>query len=159
MTPGNHTRTRTRTGTRTSARTHTRTFPGVASGVADSRHWLADLLRTATAPPVPEPVVDTAALLLSEAASNAVRHTASGSRPGGRFTVHLHTGADALTVDVEDDGAAATVPTLAAPGDDAESGRGLVLVDTFADAWGVPSRGGGLYFTLTRNDSPTVVQP
>ncbi|MFD0774746.1 ATP-binding protein [Streptomonospora algeriensis] len=144
--------------THTPDRTHTRTFPGVAAGVSDARHWLEGLLRAATDPHVPEPVVDTAALLLSEAASNAVRHTASGSRPGGCFTVHLHTAADALTVEIEDDGAAATVPTLAVPGDDAESGRGLVLIDTFADAWGVRSAG-GVYYTLTRSESPAVVQP
>ncbi|GAA4951759.1 hypothetical protein GCM10023224_40420 [Streptomonospora halophila] len=91
-------------------------------------------------------------MLLSEAAANAVRHTASGSRPGGTFTVRVRIG-DALTVDVEDEGAA-TVPTLGTPGGDDESGRGLLLIDAFADAWGIRSEGCGLYFTLARYDSP-----
>ncbi|GAA1760519.1 hypothetical protein GCM10009834_17570 [Streptomonospora arabica] len=92
-------------------------------------------------------------MLLSESAANAVRHTASGSRPGGTFTVRVRIG-DALTVDVEDEGAA-TVPTLGTPGGDDETGRGLLLIDAFADAWGVRPEGRGLYFTLAPYDSPT----
>ncbi|MUL42049.1 ATP-binding protein [Streptomonospora sp. PA3] len=158
MTAAARTRNPSRTRVRSRTRTRSRTFPGRRTGVSDARHWLECLLSRASDPPVPESTASTAALLLSEAATNAVRHTASGSRPGGTFTVRVHIGGDALTVDVEDEGAA-TVPTLGTPGGDDESGRGLLLIDAFADTWGVRPEGCGLSFTLARCPSPAPAIP
>ncbi|QBI53668.1 ATP-binding protein [Streptomonospora litoralis] len=146
---------------------HTRTFPGRRTSVADARHWLEDLLARSTDPKIPGETVAAAALLLSEAATNAVLHTDTGHDPGGAFTVRLHITAATLTVHVEDDGAAETAvpaaPALTPAGADAESGRGLVLIDAFADDWGPISRESqchGLYYTLSRHepsdDAPAV---
>src|SRR5690625_455647 len=149
----------------TTAHIHTRTFPGLRTGVADARHWLEDLLARACDPNIPGETVAAAALLLSEAATNAVLHTDTGHDPGGAFTVRLHLADDTLTVAVEDDGGAAipTAPAVPAAPDtitsaDDESGRGLVLIDAFADDWGPLSQGHGLYYTLTRHD-PLAVRP
>jgi hypothetical protein len=57
----------------------TRAFPGHPSQVRQARSFLAGLLHGC-------PAADTAVLLISEIAANAVAYSASG-RPGGTFTV------------------------------------------------------------------------
>ncbi|MGW1812121.1 ATP-binding protein [Streptomyces sp. NPDC002125] len=78
--------------------------------------------------------VDDVLLCVSELATNALIH---GVPPGRGFRVHLTLG-HALRVEVHDSGGGEVreaVPTL-----DAEWGRGLVLVEALADAWGVGER-------------------
>src|SRR5579875_2900685 len=78
------------------------------------------------------PLVDDAVLICSELASNAVLH--SGSRcPGGEFVVRIeaHTG-DYLWVEVEDQGG-----LWAGREATDESGRGLHIVATLAEEWGI----------------------
>jgi len=81
-------------------------------------------------------------LLVSEVATNAVRHTASGY--GGRVTVELAVvdGGGLVHVTVIDDGAA-TEPRVRAADALAESGHGLVLVRAIAKDHGTWETGSG----------------
>ncbi|KRV48684.1 hypothetical protein AQ490_24325 [Wenjunlia vitaminophila] len=79
------------------------------------------------------------ALLVSELATNAVLH---GGRPGWYFGLRLAVADGGTTLLVEvTDVAPEQGPTngqaLAVPGTDSETGRGMLLVDTIADRWGV----------------------
>jgi len=90
-------------------------------------------------------VAETAVSLVAELAANAVTH---GRVPGRDFQLRLTVGPgllrpDTLRIEVADahggrrPDPAAPVPV---PGPDAESGRGLVLVDALASRWGVVDR-------------------
>ncbi len=82
-------------------------------------------------------------LLGSELAGNAVEHTRSG-KPGGTYSLLVRRHTDALTLTCQDEGTVA--PFIPAPrpaelsayplGTDADSGRGLALVDALSTAWG-----------------------
>ncbi|MFE3828861.1 ATP-binding protein [Streptomyces sp. NPDC059092] len=81
----------------------------------------------------------TAALLLSELVTNALRH---GSPPGREIAVTLFRADGLFRVEVEDAGE--SLPSPRVPGADDECGRGLALVAALADDWGVaPRRGPG----------------
>jgi len=73
-------------------------------------------------------------LLVSELVSNSVIHGTPGE------AVHLRVGVkdDVAQVEVEDPGTGFTVPAGPRHADD-ESGRGLVIVASLADRWGVTS--------------------
>ncbi|WP_079125622.1 ATP-binding protein [Streptomyces lushanensis] len=86
---------------------------------------------------LPEEPGETAALLLSELVTNALRH---GSPPGREIAVTLRRGDGLLRVEVEDAGD--LLPRPRDPGPDDECGRGLALVAALADDWGVAPRGG-----------------
>ncbi|MFI9326488.1 SpoIIE family protein phosphatase [Kitasatospora sp. NPDC052868] len=96
-------------------------------------------------------LVDTAELLASELVTNAVRHTDRDAM----FTARLYReaatdgGRARLRVEVEDE--SDLWPTRRTPGEQASSGRGLMLVEALADAWGVEPRGSGkrMWFELT----------
>ncbi|MEU9450328.1 PAS domain S-box protein [Streptomyces sp. NPDC048277] len=85
---------------------------------------------------------DDALLLLSETLTNAVQH---GEGPIG---LHLHHTATDLTVEISDRSPQLPRPRRAA--EDEESGRGLLLVRTLADSWGVrpTDEGKTTWFTL-----------
>ncbi|WHM40688.1 PAS domain S-box protein [Streptomyces sp. BPTC-684] len=85
---------------------------------------------------------DDARLLLSEVLTNAIQHAQ------GPLGLHLRRTATELTVEVCDQSPQLPQPRLAA--DDDESGRGLILVDTLADNWGVRTndKGKTTWFTL-----------
>lgn len=73
-------------------------------------------------------------LMVSEVATNAVRHSASGA-PGGGVWVTVLLAACKARVEIQDDGGAETRPAIPerACG---ESGRGLMIVDALAHQWG-----------------------
>ncbi|WP_406094953.1 SpoIIE family protein phosphatase [Streptomyces sp. NBC_01013] len=90
--------------------------------------------------------VDSAVLLVSEMATNVLVHTdgdalmvaqASGDHGERRLRVEVSDGSDDL-------------PHKRRPGEMASSGRGLVLMEMLADAWGVDPRGAGksIWFEL-----------
>ncbi|GAA3012964.1 ATP-binding SpoIIE family protein phosphatase [Streptomyces fulvorobeus] len=90
--------------------------------------------------------VDSAVLMLSEMATNVLVHTdgdafmvaqVSGERGERRLRVEVADGSDEL-------------PHKRRPGEMASSGRGLVLMEMLADAWGVDPRGEGksIWFEL-----------
>ncbi|QNE74095.1 ATP-binding protein [Streptomyces finlayi] len=92
-------------------------------------------------------VSDTAALLVAELAANAAIH---GRVPGRDFELVLTLtprgpALSTLGIEVSDTRTEARPPSpadIAPPPLDAETGRGLVLVDALADRWGVRDRHG-----------------
>ena len=86
---------------------------------------------------------DVAILLASELVTNAVTHQA-----GRTVTLALTCSPGQLRVDVHDTSRA--LPVLAPAPVDAETGRGLMLVDTLSDEWGTyrTPAGKAVYFTL-----------
>lgn len=90
---------------------------------------------------------ETASLLVSELVTNAITHDGVG--PGG-VMVSVRVARGRLRVDVHDTSAALPEPERDTPVD-AETGRGLLLVDTLADEWGYYRTPGGkaVYFTLS----------
>ncbi|MDF4250947.1 ATP-binding protein [Streptomyces sp. WMMB303] len=82
---------------------------------------------------------DDVLLCVSEIATNALLH---GVPPGRGFRVMLWLESDGqLRIEVHDSGEG--TPTLSSATDDAETGRGLLLVETLADKWGVGARNPG----------------
>lgn len=75
-------------------------------------------------------------LLVSETVTNAVQHARSRL-----VEVRLVRRPAAVRVEVRDDDP--HVPTAAEPGSDAESGRGMGLVASLSDEWGVTPHGEG----------------
>ncbi|MFB7470895.1 SpoIIE family protein phosphatase [Kitasatospora sp. NPDC056184] len=96
-------------------------------------------------------LIDTAELLSSELVTNAIRHTDRDAM----FTARLYRepaadgGRARLRVEVEDE--SDLWPTRRTPGEQASSGRGLMLVEALADGWGVEPRGTGkrMWFELS----------
>ncbi|MER6707872.1 ATP-binding protein, partial [Streptomyces fumanus] len=76
-------------------------------------------------------------LVADELITNALMHT-EGSAV---VTARALTGPGRLRVEVEDSSSA--LPRRRDAGDRGVSGRGLLLVEALADAWGVEARGGG----------------
>ncbi|MFC4565764.1 ATP-binding protein [Nocardiopsis mangrovi] len=130
--------------------TYSRRFPGWADQVRAARNWMEDLLTTHDGFRVPEDTVASAVLLVSEAATNSIRYTASGR--GGTFTVWLHLRRYRITIDVDDEGcpAGGTIPFIRPITPMAQHGRGITLIDYLATAWGpLPHPRTGVTFTLT----------
>lgn len=106
-----------------------RVFAGRAEHVGEARLFTRSVLTG-------RPEADSAALVVSELATNALRHTASGG-PGGTFRLSIGTRPDGVTVAVHDLGSDGTPAIRQASGDEAAiSGRGLVLVAVLAKEWG-----------------------
>ncbi|MEU3462084.1 ATP-binding protein [Streptomyces sp. NPDC006733] len=104
------------------------------SAIADTRRLLREQLRQWGVPAL----VDIAELLTSELVTNALQHTGEGAV----LTATLSGGpAHRLRVEVHDH--TARRPRLHPAGDDATSGRGLLLVQALANSWGVRSQGTG----------------
>lgn len=104
-------------------------FPGRPDQAGVARRWLGGWLGEG------HPAEETAVLLLSETFTNACVHSRS-AEPGGVVEVAVVQAADLVRVEVIDEGGG---PVELAPGDpaaDAESGRGLWLVDLLSKDWG-----------------------
>ncbi|WP_327069730.1 SpoIIE family protein phosphatase [Kitasatospora sp. NBC_01302] len=116
--------------------------------VAELRGELRDALRRWG---VPE-LIDTAELLASELVTNAIRHTDRDAM----FTARLYREdrrEPRLRIEVEDE--SDLWPKRRTPGEQASSGRGLMLVEALADAWGVEPRGSGkrMWFELSAGEA------
>jgi anti-sigma regulatory factor (Ser/Thr protein kinase) len=108
----------------------------------------ARLALEATAPPVDSSMLFTLRLLVSELVTNSVLHGGAGEHDSIELVVLL-AGAG-VRVEVCNSGAGFEP---ASPGNDGEAdgGRGLRLVDAFADRWGViGDRGTRVWFELDR---------
>lgn len=103
-----------------------RSFPGNPDQIARVRGFVRLVLG-------PVPVADEAVLLVSELATNAVVHTASGH--GGTIAVTVRRYPSAVRVEVRDAGSH-RIPVSRSQDDQAEEGRGLGLVSLIADRWG-----------------------
>jgi anti-sigma regulatory factor (Ser/Thr protein kinase) len=106
-----------------------REFPSTPAAVAGARHALDSVCSE-----LGHPVHTTTVLLVSELVTNSVKH--SHATNGAIVLVACIT-ADVVRVEVSDDGEGFDPPPLIHD-DDAESGRGLQLVQDLADRWGRP---------------------
>nr|WP_269205272.1 ATP-binding protein [Motilibacter aurantiacus] len=101
-------------------------MPAEPASAGAARRFLTSTLRDWSTPPE---VIEVAALLVSEITGNAVRHGR------GQISVTARRRAGLIRVEVNDAGRAPLpAPRRAAP--EAESGRGLWLVETLATRWG-----------------------
>jgi hypothetical protein len=97
-------------------------LPALTASVPEARHFVTRSL--------PETCwADEVTLLVSELASNAVRHA------GTPFSVSLE--CDGATVRVAVSDGEPALPVLQRPPVDAITGRGLLIVDALATRWGV----------------------
>ncbi|PSK89922.1 anti-sigma regulatory factor (Ser/Thr protein kinase) [Murinocardiopsis flavida] len=115
-------------------------FAGVPGGVAVAREWAVAVSR------LTGDRADVLSLLVSELATNAVRHSRSGDEYGA-YTVTVAVRTDAVLVVVADTGPrpekpTAPLPCLISPFAEAEGGYGLSLVVAIADAWTISSSPG-----------------
>ncbi|GAA1042235.1 ATP-binding protein [Streptomyces murinus] len=96
-------------------------------------------------------VVETAELLLTELATNALRH---GSGPDISVCVCLKDGLCVIEVCSRSSGC----PEVCQAGPTDEGGRGLFLVDALAAAWGVSTDGTTTWCTLPLPEEPSVME-
>lgn len=127
-------------------------LPPDARSPGRARRMLQDALENACA----DDVVDTAVLLASELCENAVLHA------GTEFEVELTVRATEVVVAVSDRGAGPLEQHLAEPrrryGRAASHGRGLMMMQSLATAWGTRHDNDGthrIWFSLTRAARPT----
>jgi anti-sigma regulatory factor (Ser/Thr protein kinase) len=106
-------------------------LPHTPSSVAVARQRLCTQLLAAG---VLESTVDDAAVIVSEFFSNALRH--ARPLPSGQVRVAWDRHGDAIEVSVSD-GGAPTEPRLGRPTLSSLGGRGLGIVESLADCWGV----------------------
>ncbi|MDN3271595.1 ATP-binding protein [Streptomyces sp. MA15] len=97
-------------------------------GARLARLLATEQLRAWGLPPHP------AELLVGELAANAVTH---GRVPGRDFRLLLYVVGDTLRIEVTDTRGDRLPRPQHSAAEDAESGRGLLLVDALADRWGV----------------------
>jgi serine phosphatase RsbU (regulator of sigma subunit)/anti-sigma regulatory factor (Ser/Thr protein kinase) len=130
------------TGARPSHQIRRRVAQADLARIADVRAELRDAVRRWG---VGE-LADTAELLASELLTNALVHTDRDAMLTARLYDAL---GGRLRVEVEDE--SDQWPKRRTPGEQASSGRGLLLVEALADDWGVEPRGSGkrMWFELT----------
>jgi len=103
---------------------HRREFENSTDAVAEARSFATEHVREGS----PE-LTRALGLMVSELATNCVRHTTSA------FTVEIEQTAGEVRVRVSDRGEGK--PVIRSPGANEPSGRGLGLVETLADSFGV----------------------
>lgn len=104
--------------------TEERTFANAPASIPRARRYALQVLTGVAAD-----LADAVAIMVSELATNSVRHTAT------EFTVSIDRGPQEIRVAVTDAGD--HQPTLRSPGPTEPSGRGLQIVKALADDWGV----------------------
>ena len=112
------------------------------AAAAEARRRVRDAIRSWQVPVD----LDAALLLTSELVTNAVRHE-TGQRAQA-VVLAIACSRDRLRVDVHD--TSRSLPAVAEVPADAETGRGLLLVETLSDEWGFyrTPAGKAVYFTL-----------
>lgn len=106
-------------------------FPGLPESVATARRFVRI---TGAAWRLRGAFLDDVELCMSELVGNAVTHTATS-----RVTCRLWSARGVLFLEVDDEGRK-EVPQVEAPGAEDEHGRGLLLIESFAAAWGTAPR-------------------
>jgi anti-sigma regulatory factor (Ser/Thr protein kinase) len=109
---------------------------------AEARRRVRDAIRSWQVPVD----LDAALLLTSELVTNAIRHEAGQGAQAVMLAIASSRGR--LRVDVHD--TSRSLPAVAEVPADAETGRGLLLVETLSDEWGFyrTPAGKAVYFTL-----------
>lgn len=107
----------------------TRCLPGLPASVTEARRFVTAYLHD-----LPSEIVDRAELVVSELATNALKHTQSG-QPGGMLWVTVTLFDAATRISVTDQGAP-TEPVATLPDGCAEGGRGLLLMAMMVKDWG-----------------------
>ncbi len=118
---------------------------GVGEGdVSSARRFVSDALRDQLV----GPALGDVALMVSELVTNAILHA--------RAVPHVVVQLDATHVRVDVQDPSATRPVPRRPDERAPGGRGLLIVQSLADAWGVDVRptGKSVWFSV-RRDLPT----
>jgi anti-sigma regulatory factor (Ser/Thr protein kinase) len=119
--------------------TDERRFANAPGSVTQARHFAMAAIGS-----VPSDVAEAVAVMVSELASNSVRHAES------QFTVRVDRDAKKIRVAVADTGPGE--PALQSPRPQDHSGRGLHIVGALADEWGVvplqDGRGKVVWFTM-----------
>ena len=103
-----------------------RRFPAATTSVGQARRFLIEQL-----PEGSDKGGDALVLMLSELATNTVQHAAT------EFEVSVHIAVDASSVHVEVSDDAGGYPTRRTRSGTRPTGRGLHIVRTLADAWGI----------------------
>ncbi|MBV8431610.1 MAG: ATP-binding protein [Solirubrobacterales bacterium] len=117
----------------------TRRFDHVPESVPLARQFSGQVLARA-----PEDIRDVVALMVSELASNCIRHTDTG------FELTMGQTEAGIRVEATDD--ATGDPRMRAAGPSDTDGRGLQIIDMFASEWGFdrrPQGGKTVWFTLS----------
>lgn len=117
--------------------------------IADGRLQLRELLHDWASPEQ----VDSAVLLLSEVLTNVLVHTDNDALMFAEISGEA--GHRRIRIEVTD--TSDHLPHRRSPGELASSGRGLLLIEMLAHAWGVEPRGQGksIWFELHESDSRT----
>lgn len=105
--------------------THSQRFEASGRSVGAARRFVADVVADA-----PADIQESVALMVSELATNALVHAASG------FEVAVDRSDFAVLVSVSDRGDGG-MPHLRAPSSSQPHGRGLRIVDALSEEWGV----------------------
>jgi anti-sigma regulatory factor (Ser/Thr protein kinase) len=116
-----------------------RKFTPEPLSVGAARRFATQLLRGA-----PAETLDAVELMVSELATNCIRHGRAG------FEVTISHSRDQIRIEVTDD--AGGTPVVRSPGPEEPSGRGLRIVESFSDTWGIEpkaARGKTVWFQVT----------
>jgi anti-sigma regulatory factor (Ser/Thr protein kinase) len=115
-------------------------LPGDVTTPAAARRFVRGALESVEADPV---VIETAELLTTELVTNAIVHV------GCKSELFIRAAGGVVRVEVTDPDD--RLPAMAAPNADALSGRGLVIVNGLASAWGVEPTDSGktVWFELS----------
>lgn len=122
-----------------------RSFEHTPDSVPAARHFAREVVRGATAD-----TVEAIELMVSELATNCVRHTDSG------FDLAITLSSEEIRVEVADRGVGE--PGMRTPGPSDPSGRGLRIVDMLSSDWGHEKRPGGgktVWFTIAPEGEST----
>ncbi|HET6865981.1 MAG TPA: ATP-binding protein [Solirubrobacteraceae bacterium] len=119
--------------------TSTRTFPHEVQSVPAARRFATAVLRGASAE-----ILEAVELMVSELATNCIRHTNSG------FDLTIIRSGREIRVEATDH--AGGTPTMRSPEPTDPSGRGLKIIDMLSAGWGVQSASGmgkTVWFTIS----------
>jgi anti-sigma regulatory factor (Ser/Thr protein kinase) len=123
-----------------------RVFANTPSAVSRARRFVIRQLAD-----VPSDIVDEVTIMVSELATNCVRHTVTD------FSVSVERTTSQITVEVTDSGGG--MPTVRRPDSSEPSGRGLRIVQELADSFGVRELPGGpgktVWFVVALDQAPS----
>ena len=127
----------------------TRRFRGGATAARQARRAVREELAGA----LPKRTLADVELLVSELATNSVRHAGCGE--GAELAMEAAVEADLVRVRLSDGGDGFDEHTPRPPASGSAGGYGLVLLDRLSDRWGVQKEGGfSVWFEVQRDRLP-----